>query len=94
MEISWYYLNPIPIFKDFISHSQRPNPSPSNPNPFSQPKNRPILAPNNLPLHDPPNRAAEWAEHEYRPIYSQAAQARAELSYIYYMQEYIRYYWK
>ena len=34
LEINLHYLNPIPIFKDFISHSQRPNPSPSNHNPI------------------------------------------------------------
>ena len=32
--IDSHYLNPIPIFEDFISHSQWPNPSPSNPNPI------------------------------------------------------------
>ena len=30
--IDSHYLNPIPIFEDSISHSQWPNPSPSNPN--------------------------------------------------------------
>ena len=52
LEINWHYLNPIPIFKDFISHSQGQIPVPVTPIPFSQAKNRPIPAPV-LPLHDP-----------------------------------------
>ena len=65
LEINWHYLNPIPIFKDFISHSQRPNPSPSNPNPIFPAKNRPISAPI-LPLHD--------------PLYNESIKRRGEIS--------------
>jgi hypothetical protein len=55
------YLNPIPIFEDFISHSQWPNPGPSNPIqiPFSQSKNRSIPVPI-LSLQDPLNGSTNF----------------------------------